>query len=334
MSASMAPDWDWLAERERKRAKGLADGQCAGLNVLGMPCTHNGSVLYEGSWYCRKHVPRRIVTSERPDPKARYHRTCEQCGISFWGWRAASRFCSQQCYAASERTVNGFRSSRQRRFIPCSLSLVDPHVFRRRVEAARLLQVDARWVEKLNQDRRQLNLRVYEQRETMIEALTAEQDADARRYWLGGRWLPSLDAQIHDDNRMERHEKIADPLTADPLVAVEQSELRDTLLRLAGTLEPDDVLRMDGDTLEWVREKLRAEGLVPRGTTIAERERLAEPNRHSGEGIKRTKSQHGGKRTRAQQQLVTRECHVRELPQATKQKHSQIRSERRQRRAA
>lgn len=104
---------------------------------------------------------------------------------------------------------------------------------------------------------------------------------------------------------------------------------RERLWEIVGDMRPEDVARMDDHSLARLQHRLLSEGLVDIKVTKDERERLRDPNPHSGASIPKIGRKHGGKRTRKQQQQVTRTHHVRDLPTHAKRAHKQLRKERR-----
>jgi hypothetical protein len=77
-------------------------------------------------------------------------------------------------------------------------------------------------------------------------------------------------------------ENVVDPATVDDHVARDAAE---RLHAIVGDMDPEDVRLLDSDSLERLRDRLRDEGLVPRGVQVAERVRLREPVAHTGAGV-------------------------------------------------
>jgi hypothetical protein len=127
-----------------------------------------------------------------------------------------------------------------------------------------------------------------------LAKLLAEQERDARSYIVSG-WAKSLDAELADDGS-ELHELVGSD-ECDPAVLIVQQEFAERVNAAVGGRTEEDVRRLDFRTLEYVAEKLRAEGLVAIPVQASERKRLNEPQTHTGSRIL-TRGGFGGKAKR------------------------------------
>lgn len=97
------------------------------------------------------------------------------------------------------------------------------------------------------------------------------------------------------------------------------------LRRIVGDLTPEDIQRMTAWDLERLQARLVSEGLRPESVQSVERARIRRSeDRHTGASVPKMRG-HSGKRSRAEQKQVTRDHHVRELPNRSKQEHKQFR---------
>ncbi len=160
------------------------------------------------------------------------------------------------------------------------------------------------------------------------------------RWWSDSRRGPanpiSLDAPIRlgvDGGDLSFYEiartRSLAHITDDPADLSVRDEDAALLRSLVGAMEPEDVQRMTAWDLDRLRDRLVEAGLAPGGVHQEERERLRDPQRHAGASITKSGRRGGGKRTRAQQQQVTRDHKVRELTTAQKHAHAERRSARR-----
>jgi hypothetical protein len=148
-----------------------------------------------------------------------------------------------------------------------------------------------------------------------LAQLIATQQRDERwghRVWQRsadgyGFALVSLDRHVdgtgeklggHSINDGHDYRMTEESRALDPAAIFEADEDTARLLAAAGTLEPDDILHVDGDTLDWLQEKLRAEGFKPTGITKAERVRLRTPESHAGRNVKAAPTIPGRKKRR------------------------------------
>jgi len=146
---------------------------------------------------------------------------------------------------------------------------------------------------------------------------------------LFGRCV-SLDTPVRDNETGEQF--LGDSVSRvgdDPADVFEREYVSERLYALLGSLEPHEVEQMGDHELARLREKLLAEGIGPGIVQDCERERLKNPVAHTGSAIGKAHRSCGGKRTRKQQQAVTRDHHVRELPTYAKKAHASLRKAKR-----
>jgi hypothetical protein len=243
--------------------------------------------------------PPQFIKGHSRKPGPRPIRNCDNCGEPYKQQGPRQLHCrKQECHwldherrilapwnETQERKAERLQQSTRRQR---DLRLAtDPYVWRSPEE------VERDRTEELRAVKREADDELFQ----LIEA----QEKDG--YWVNRRWEISLDEPFQspgkeDEGRFGDRHGLARYASTGSTIDAELD--RERLWELVGDMHPDDVARMDDHSLARLQARLAEEGLATPKVTQSERERLREPDKHSGSHIKKSKSR-GGKRRRKEQ---------------------------------
>lgn len=292
----------------------VSDSRCAGIvaggRLGGVRCSRTGRIAHDGNMWCRTHLPiTQGVEAEIYEDLASPLCECG-CGEQVNPWIGVFRTCVADGFTHYEiadlfdfdRSYVSQVLGNPPRFVKGHSSNVywkGPAGKRRQKQWAQRQEAERtgrfeRCAERERNKARRLLLRAHEldQRARRKAIRRASRASDGRPTVLSLDWIVGQNA---DGGGISKHEVIADPL-ADPQREYDAKRLGE----IVGDMAPEDVAKMDSHSLQRLQERLREEGLVTIGVQKSERERLRDPEKHSGGGIAKSKSR-GGKRRRKEQ---------------------------------